>query len=72
MKLPSKGTDYVALSRHAVGQFLRRRHRQMAVLIPAEDKAGHTNTVAGFSAACGEVSGAEMRVIRHDGTPAGD
>lgn len=71
MKLPSVGTDYVALGRHAAGQFLRRRHRQLVVLIPADDKAGHINTVTGFSAACGEVAGAEMRVIRHDGSAAG-
>ena len=69
--VPSIGTDYHALGRHAAGQFLRRRHRQLAVLLPNEDKAGHTNTVDGFRAACAEVEGAVVRIVRHDGTPAG-
>lgn len=71
IKLPSVGTDYYALGQHAAGQFLRRHHRQLAILIPTEDVAGHANTVSGFRAACDQVVGAEMRVIRHDGTPAG-
>jgi DNA-binding LacI/PurR family transcriptional regulator len=69
--LPSIGTDYHALGRHAAGQFLRRRHRHLAVLLPNEEKAGHTNTVEGFRAACTAVEGAVVRVVRHDGTPAG-
>lgn len=69
--LPSIGTDYHALGHHAAGQFLRRRHRQLAVLLPNEEKAGHTNTVAGFRAATADVAGAVVRVVRHDGTPAG-
>ena len=71
IKLPSIGTDYHGLGCHAAGQFLRRRHRQLAVLIPNEEKAGHTNTVAGFRETCSKVDGAEVRVVRHDGTPAG-
>jgi len=70
VKLPSVGTDYHALGKHAAGQFLRRRHLQLGVLIPTEEAAGHTNTLAGFRAACEQVPGAEMRVIRHDATPA--
>ncbi len=71
VSLPSIGTDYCALGRHAAGQFLRRRHRQLAVLLPHEEKAGHINTVAGFRAACDECAGAEVRVVRHDATPEG-
>lgn len=71
IKLPSVGTDYYALGKHAAGQFLRRRHRELAVILPAEDKAGHLNTVAGFRAVCDQTPGAELRVIRHDGTALG-
>lgn len=69
--LPSIGTDYHALGYHAAGQFLRRGHRQLAVILPTEEKAGHTNTVLGFSEACRRCAGAEVRVARHDGTPRG-
>ena len=71
IRLPTIGTDYYALGRHAAGQLARRRHRRLAVLIPDEDKAGHANTVAGFRSACSKIDAAEVRVIRHDGTPAG-
>jgi LacI family transcriptional regulator len=71
IRLPAIGTDYFALGRHAAGQLLRRRHRRLAVLIPDEEAAGHANSVAGFRAACSEIGAAEVRVIRHDGTPAG-
>jgi LacI family transcriptional regulator len=68
VSLPSIGTDYRALGHHAAGQFLRRGHRQLAVLLPNEEKAGHTNTVLGFRAACSRYEGAEVRVVRHDAT----
>lgn len=71
ISLPSIGTDYLALGRHAAGQLLRRGHRELAVLLPNEDKAGHTHTVEGFRAAVRESPGAVLRVVRHDGTPAG-
>ena len=69
--LPSIGTDYHALGFHAAGQFLRRHHRRLAVLLPGEETAGDTNTVAGFRDACARYESAEMRIVRHDGTPAG-
>ncbi|MBI4624918.1 MAG: LacI family DNA-binding transcriptional regulator [Verrucomicrobia bacterium] len=71
ISLPSVGSDYHALGHHAAGQFLRRLHRQLVVLVPADDKAGHVFTIAGFRAACSQIDGAEMRVIQHDGSPAG-
>jgi len=50
---------------------IRRRHAKLAVLIPNEETAGHLNTVAGFRAGGDQFKRAEMRVIRHDGTPVG-
>ncbi|MDZ4288635.1 MAG: GntR family transcriptional regulator [Prosthecobacter sp.] len=69
--LPTIGTDYHALGRHAAGMFLRRGHRQLAVLVPAQAKAGDINSITGFRAACNQVDDANMSVIEHDGTPTG-
>lgn len=69
--LPSVGTDYFALGQHAAWQFLRKGHRRLAVLIPAQPKAGDTVTINGFRLACTQVEGAEMQELPHDGTPAG-
>jgi LacI family transcriptional regulator len=66
---PSLGTDYQALGHHAAGMFLRRGHRQLALVLPDDAMAGHTNTEIGFKAAAALVEGVSIQSIRHNGQP---
>jgi DNA-binding LacI/PurR family transcriptional regulator len=69
--LPSVDFDYRAVCRHAAGQFLRRGHRRIVLLMEASDTAGDRESEAGFAEAFGTKAGtaATPMVVRHGGTP---
>jgi LacI family transcriptional regulator len=71
LDLPMVAIDFRAVGRHAAGLFLSRGHRRMAVLAPKLVAAGDVLTVEGFSEACATKQDAQVRVVEHDGTPAG-
>jgi DNA-binding LacI/PurR family transcriptional regulator len=67
--IPSLGSDYRAIGHHAAGVFLRRGHRQLALIVPDDGKAGHRNTEEGFRAGAALTNGASVQIIRHTGKP---
>ena len=70
--LPSVDTDFGAVCRHAVGQFLTRGHRRLVLLNPNPGAAGDLKAEAGFHEALRTTRVAEVagRIVHHDGTPA--
>ncbi len=68
VRLPSVDVDYRATCRHAVGKFLARGHRHLALLNPESVAAGDLESEAGFREA-----GAQARTViaRHDRTVPG-
>ncbi|MEP6672278.1 MAG: GntR family transcriptional regulator [Chthoniobacter sp.] len=71
IELPSVDFDYRAVCRHAAGQFLRRGHRRIVLLMQASDTAGDRESEAGFLEAFQTRAGAAANAIvaHHDGTP---
>ncbi len=72
VRLPSVDVDYRATCQHAVGRFLAKGHRCLALLNPRSVAAGDLESEAGFRHA-GSTAGAgiETVVAQHDGTVAG-
>jgi DNA-binding LacI/PurR family transcriptional regulator len=69
VRLPSVDVDYRATCRHAVGRFLAKGHRCLALLNPRSVAAGDVESELGFrDAATG--AGVEAIVAQHDGTAA--
>ena len=72
VKLPSVDVDYRATCRHAVGRFVAKGHRCLALLNPRSIAGGDLESEHGFreagAAAKGEI---ETIVAQHDGTVAG-
>jgi len=73
VELPSVDKAYRALCRHAVGLFLARGHRHLALLNPESGAAGDLESEEGFreGAAQHKEEDVEATVARHDGTAAG-
>jgi DNA-binding LacI/PurR family transcriptional regulator len=73
VRLPSVDLDYRAACRHAVGQFLGRKHRQLVFLNPESGAAGDWESEQGFLEAAKSARGDEIQaaVVRHDGTVQG-
>ncbi len=72
IELSSVDFDYRAVCRHAVGQFLQRGHRRIALFLQASGAAGDDESEAGYLEALpGAKAGAAIIPIiaRHDGTP---
>lgn len=71
VKLPSVDIAYRAVCRHAVGLFIARGHRQIALVNPASGLSGDVDSELGFQDAVSRSGQAEVQgqVIRHDGTP---
>lgn len=69
--LPSVDFDYRAVCRHAAGQFLRRGHRRIVLLMQGVETAGDRESEAGFLEAFAHGAGkaASPIIARHDGTP---
>jgi DNA-binding LacI/PurR family transcriptional regulator len=72
VQLPSVDVDYRATCRHAVGCFLARGHKFLALLNPRSIAGGDLESEHGFLEA-GEAAGNGVEAIvgRHDGTVAG-
>lgn len=71
--LPSVDFDYRAVCRHAAGQFLRRGHRRIVLLMEGAETAGDRESEAGFLEAFSNGTGkaASPIIAHHDGTPEG-
>lgn len=71
IELPSVDFDYRAVCRHAAGQFLRRGHRRIALLMQGLEFAGDRESEAGFleAFASGAGTSASPVIAHHDGTP---
>jgi LacI family transcriptional regulator len=72
VRLPAVDRDQTATCMHAVGRFVAKGHRRLALLTPPMAAAGDLKSEAGFQAG-GEKAGASVETIitRHDGTVAG-
>jgi len=68
--LPSVDADHRAACRHAGHLLLRKGHRRIALVRPADDTGGEMDTEAGLREAVEADPEARLRVIRHDGSPA--
>jgi DNA-binding LacI/PurR family transcriptional regulator len=69
--LPSLGVDFRSVCRHAAGEFLRRGHRRMALIIPNTGIAGDLESEQGFKEGVSLSSArdeATALVVRHKGT----
>lgn len=73
VSLPSVDVDYRATCRHAVGQFLARRHTRLVFLNPESGAAGDLESELGFleAAQAARNEAVQATVVRHDGTVAG-
>jgi LacI family transcriptional regulator len=73
IRLPSVDFDYRAVCRHAVGQFLQRGHRRIALFLQTSGAAGDEESEAGFLEAFRRQTPtpATPVIARHDGTPEG-
>ncbi len=70
--LPSVDVDYRATCRHAVGKFLAKGHRCLALLNPKSVAAGDLESELGFrEAGAGAGRDVEVIVFHHDGTVSG-
>jgi len=69
IQLPAVDVDFRAVCRHAVGRFLAKGHRRLALLNPRKAAAGDLKSEAGFKEA-GALAGpdVETMVAQHDGT----
>jgi DNA-binding LacI/PurR family transcriptional regulator len=68
--LPSIDADHRAACRHAGHLLLRKGHRRIALVRPAKPTGGEADTEAGLREALQGESAAQLKVIRHDGSPA--
>jgi DNA-binding LacI/PurR family transcriptional regulator len=70
VELPSLDKAYRAMCRHAVGLFLARGHRRLALLNPQEGWAGDFEGEQGFHEGIARSQRADVEgaVVRHDGT----
>jgi DNA-binding LacI/PurR family transcriptional regulator len=69
VRLPAVDRDHAAACRHAVGLFVARGHRCVALLTPRVAAAGDLKSEAGFTVGGTTIgAGVETIVARHDGT----
>lgn len=68
--LPSVDADHRAASRHAGGLLLRKGHRRIALVLPHGGFGGDVASEEGLREAISAHEGAQLRVLRHDGTAA--
>lgn len=66
--LPFVRFDYASASRHAVLEFVRRRHRRIAFVTPTVRIASEQDSVDGFLAVKSEYRDLDLQLIEHDGT----
>ena len=72
IRLPAVDKDHRAACRHAVGRFVAKDHRCLALLVPRAAAAGDLKSEAGFQAGGAAAgTGVETVVAGHDGTLSG-
>lgn len=69
--LPSVDVDHRALCRHAAGEFLRRGHRRLALLLARTEMAGDVESRLGFVEGVSAAADATCSVHHHDETVRG-
>jgi LacI family transcriptional regulator len=69
--LPAFDVDYHAACRHAVGLFLARGHRRLALIIPRSSAAGDRQSEDAFLAAASGTPEVDAQICHHDGTAHG-
>jgi DNA-binding LacI/PurR family transcriptional regulator len=69
--LPSIDADFQATCRHAGTLLWRKGHRRVALVLPNSHFGGDIASEAGLREALGQVPGASLRLLRHDGTASG-
>jgi len=72
VELPSVDKAHRAICRHAVGLFLARGYRQLALINPDSGAAGDLESEQGFNEGVGQTHREDVQasVVRHDGTVA--
>lgn len=68
--LPSVDVDFRATCRHAGELLLRKGHRRLALVLQQDAYDGDFDSERGFREALAKHPGAQLRVLRHDGTAA--
>lgn len=68
--LPSVDLDFRAACRHAGELLWRKGHRRFALVLPQDAYDGDVESEHGFQEALGHHPEAQLRVLRHDGSPA--
>jgi DNA-binding LacI/PurR family transcriptional regulator len=68
--LPSADSDHRAACRHAGGVLLGRGHLRIAIVLPQGRRGGDLASEEGMREAIARHAGAQLRVLRHNGTAA--
>jgi len=70
IELPSIDIDYAATCRHAVGKFVAKGRKRIALIMPFSDQAGNMESERGFMEAGAQLNhhGVETLIIHHAGT----
>ncbi|HRH96840.1 MAG TPA: substrate-binding domain-containing protein [Prosthecobacter sp.] len=68
--LPSLDVDYRAICRHAGGVLWRKGHRRLALVLSQIGYGGEVASEEGLRESLNDMTGAHLRVLRHDGTAA--
>lgn len=71
VSLPSVDADFHATCRHAGALLWRKGHRRIALVLPNSHLGGDIASEAGLREALGQMSGASLKMINHDGTTSG-
>lgn len=68
--LPSIDMDFRATCRHAADVLWRKGHRRLAIVLQQDAFGGDMDSEQGFREALGQHPDAQLRVLRHNDTPA--
>lgn len=71
VQLPFVDADFHATCRHAGALLWRKGHRRIALVLPNSHLGGDLASEAGLRESLGQMPGASLRVLHHDGTTAG-
>ncbi len=69
--LPSVDADFHATCRHAGALLWRKGHRRIALVLPNSHLGGDIASETGLREALGQMGGASLKILHHDGTTSG-